>query len=367
MFSAHKIFPLALVLALSHGAPSLAEPVPAGIAAAVRGDVTVLSSVAGAAHLVKSGEQIFLGDAINSVGDAGLQLMLPDETVFTVGADTNFTIDEFAYDPATGTGSVTTSLARGVVRFVTGNISEGGPGNMVINLPDGSIGIRGTIGVAVMDGEGTLVVLLSLGDAGNAGRLEVTSGGRTINLTRPQFGTRTAPGQPPSQPFQLSATEIVSVMSAIDIPPTLPASNGSEPQPQVGGEVALIAQDIADGELFAGDTRSLDQFAVSTFEVDTAFDELLFIGVDIALDDIGDDIGSDPVVDPVFDPVFDPVVDPVVDIEVPTEVLAASNLALVDGNLCLVCLVGSDVAKSHVGGVIAPAGRANMRGNAATE
>ena len=97
----------------------------AGVTAAVRGEVN-LDPVGGeVAHLARSGEDVFLGDGISSGDASGLQLMLLDETIFTVGANTELTIDEFVYDPATGAGRMTASLTKGVFRFVAGKIARG--------------------------------------------------------------------------------------------------------------------------------------------------------------------------------------------------------------------------------------------------
>jgi len=132
------------------------ELVQAGVSAAVRGDVQVARSDA-VGRQVNSSEPIYLQDAISSGTDSGMQILLLDETVFTIGPESEMAIDEFVYDPNTGEGSLAANMTRGVMRFVTGNISDGTPENMTIQLPVGTIGIRGTIGlVAVLTEEEAL-------------------------------------------------------------------------------------------------------------------------------------------------------------------------------------------------------------------
>lgn len=122
----------------------------AGVTAAVRGAVNLDPVTGEVAHAARSGEDVFLGDAISSGDASGLQLMLLDETVFTVGENTDLTVDEFVYDPATGVGEMSASLAKGVFRFVAGKIAQGDAEDMTINLPTGTIGIRGTTGLVGM-------------------------------------------------------------------------------------------------------------------------------------------------------------------------------------------------------------------------
>ena len=223
----------------------------AGVTAAVRGQVDLIPIVDKAKHRAKSGEDVFLGDEISSLDESGMQLMLLDETVFTIGPNTDMTIDDFVYDPATGAGQVTASLAKGVLRFVTGKVARGDPEDMVVKLPVGTIGIRGTIGVAVYDGVNpALVVLLGPGSRNNAdarqGRLAVTAAGKTVALTRTGWGTSIAPGGPPSDPFQFSPDQIASIVNQFTPKPTAP-----EPADESEGGRATEAggQDTAEARL----------------------------------------------------------------------------------------------------------------------
>jgi len=98
--------------------------VQAGVSAAVQGQIQIASLGAGVDRIAKSGEDIFLGDSISSGENAGMQVLLLDETVFTIGAQSAITIDEFIYDPATGDGTVTAQVVKGAFRFVTGRIAR---------------------------------------------------------------------------------------------------------------------------------------------------------------------------------------------------------------------------------------------------
>ncbi|MET4734404.1 hypothetical protein ABIE64_003140 [Thalassospira sp. MBR-102] len=119
----------------------------AGVSAAVTGEVLLAQSVGEVGVLVESGMPVYLGDRITTSAHSGMQILLLDETVFTIGPNSDLAIDEFVYDPVTGDGRIVADMARGVVRFVTGKIPLKNPSSMDVNLPVGSIGIRGTIGL----------------------------------------------------------------------------------------------------------------------------------------------------------------------------------------------------------------------------
>lgn len=119
----------------------------AGVSAAVTGNVTLSKVTGEVGILVESGMPVYLGDRIITSNGAGLQVLLLDETVLTIGPNSDVAIDEFVYDPTTGDGRIVADMAKGVMRFVTGKIPLNNPSSMDVNLPVGSIGIRGTIGL----------------------------------------------------------------------------------------------------------------------------------------------------------------------------------------------------------------------------
>ncbi|WP_158091195.1 FecR family protein [Thalassospira mesophila] len=144
--------------------PAFARGEQAGVSAAVRGEVELAESKGVVGSLVESGQPIYLGDYITSSPGSGMQILLLDETVFTIGPNSEIAIDDFVYDPANNQGHMTASITRGVVRVLTGKLAHDDPKTMKINLPVGSIGIRGTqFLVSVQDGPG------NGGSGGNGG------------------------------------------------------------------------------------------------------------------------------------------------------------------------------------------------------
>ncbi|MEE8274785.1 MAG: FecR domain-containing protein [Alphaproteobacteria bacterium] len=264
-----RIVPFTLAFGLLAG-PAVAA-VQAGVSAAVRGQVDLLPVVEKVKHEAKSGEDVFLGDEISSFDESGMQLMLLDETIFTIGPNTDLTVDEFVYDPATDAGQVTASLAKGVLRFVTGKVADAAPQNMEIRLPVGTIGVRGTtIGAAQYDGTQALIVLLGPGLDNNAdaraGRLDVTAAGVTVSLTRPRFGTTIEFGQPPAPPFQLTDVQLASILT-----PLAPEPEPGEPMESAGSATSFAGQDIAEATISAEFAAATNETGV---ELNDSFDPI---------------------------------------------------------------------------------------------
>ncbi|MBI5882485.1 MAG: FecR domain-containing protein, partial [Elusimicrobia bacterium] len=116
-----------------------------GAAAAVRGTVSAVAPGQTVGRIMSSGKEVYLRDAVTTDAQGRMQVMLLDETVFTIGPNSSLVLDEFVYDPGTGAGKMTARVTKGVFRFVTGKIARETPSNMRVKLPVGVIGIRGTI------------------------------------------------------------------------------------------------------------------------------------------------------------------------------------------------------------------------------
>ena len=128
----------ALVLFIAQAQP-VASLERAGSSAAVRGQVARANDEHPVGLQIASGEPIYLADRISSGTDSGMQIMLLDQTTFTIGPDSFVKIDEFVYDPNTNAGKLTATLGKGVFRFVTGKIAQTNPSSMTVKLPVATI------------------------------------------------------------------------------------------------------------------------------------------------------------------------------------------------------------------------------------
>jgi len=152
--------------------PALAElGDPAGIAGAVRGSVALESPARKTTiDQLASGEDIVMGDAVNTRAKSRLQIMLLDETAITMGENASLVIDEFVYDPAGDNASLAASVKEGAFRLVTGGVARTNPEGTKVTLPNAVLTIRGTTTQGNCDASGCIVALAGTGDQNSAGK-----------------------------------------------------------------------------------------------------------------------------------------------------------------------------------------------------
>lgn len=230
-----------------------------GVAAAVRGSVQVLRSPAVGTAL-QSGAKLYLGDKVTTGPGAGMQILLLDETVFTLGPNSELMLDTFVYDPATADGKVDAKLVKGAFRFISGRVARKDPRQMNVALPSGTIGIRGTIVYALVDGEqgSATVVLAGPGEANTtgetAGAIEVTNAGASQDVLRSGWGVQIAGfDQPPSEPFPapegfFESFQFEVAAAVADATPGGDEDSGDETAAEDSTESASSADGTADAD-----------------------------------------------------------------------------------------------------------------------
>ena len=139
-----------------------------------------------------NGSKIFFGDTIISNSRSNAQILFIDQTVLTLGEDTELTVDEFVYDPNSQDGSFISTVKAGTVKFITGQISKKNPDNLEVKVPAGTLGARGTEFVVLSESNNESTVVL-LGPGPNntlgmiPGNLILSDGINSVNITNPGF------------------------------------------------------------------------------------------------------------------------------------------------------------------------------------
>lgn len=216
-----------------------------GVTGAVRGAVYLTPSNGSVGEIAKSGAPVHLGDKVRSGPDAGLQVILLDETVFSIGPDAELSIDEFVFDPNTDAGTVAASITKGAFRFITGRVAIKDPKRMNVRLPQATIGVRGTmVAGEVRPAENVSeVVLLGPGPETTAndkvGAIVVSNAAGSVMIERPGFATTIAMMAPPSPPVALPPDRVRSLSgqssaSAAPRPAPSGSSSGGPPPPPGG-------------------------------------------------------------------------------------------------------------------------------------
>ena len=90
------------------------------------------------------------------------QLLFRDESTLTVASSSQIVLDRFVYDPDRGTGEIGLSITRGALRFIGGATSDRQEAEIV--TPTGTIGIRGSSVLVLVEEDGTTIVVFVAGD-----------------------------------------------------------------------------------------------------------------------------------------------------------------------------------------------------------
>jgi len=126
------------------GIPAGATPgAQIGTVAECRGAVFMITP-GGRQFPLQKGTPIPLNAHIATGPNGRFQLLLLDETVFTLGPNSDMVLDEFVYDPKTNAGKITANVAKGTFRWVTGRMTHEGPAGSSVKVAVGTIGVRGT-------------------------------------------------------------------------------------------------------------------------------------------------------------------------------------------------------------------------------
>jgi hypothetical protein len=101
----------------------------------------------------KTGDLVYRGDVIQTGADGALSITFADGSSFNVSSNARMTVDDFVYDPNGHSNSSLMSLTKGTFTFIAGNVAH--TGDMKVNTPVGTMGIRGTAPRVEISDDGT--------------------------------------------------------------------------------------------------------------------------------------------------------------------------------------------------------------------
>lgn len=114
----------------------------AGIVKSLSGDVSVLRE----GHTIKAtpNYKLQVGDVIQTGSDGKAGLILEDDTVISMGFNSRIAIKSFMFQPNEKKLSLVTTVFRGTISFLSGQIAKLAPDLVRIEIPHATVGIRGT-------------------------------------------------------------------------------------------------------------------------------------------------------------------------------------------------------------------------------
>jgi len=184
---------------------------------------------------LNTGDPVFQGDTIETVGSGAVGLVFLDKTTLSLSEGGKMVLDELVYDASAGIGSMKVNMVEGAFSFISGEIAKIGPDAMTLETPVVTCGIRGTTvaGKAAVEGNENAFTLLQDADGG-VGQISISNDGGTQVLA--QVGATTSISSftaPPPPPIILTTAQIqANYGTALNVlPPTPVVAPTPQPPP----------------------------------------------------------------------------------------------------------------------------------------
>src|SRR5437763_4251493 len=165
------------------------------------------------------GQEIIYNERITTSDIGQTELLFLDASALTIAPSSDVTIDQFVFDPKTGTGKLAMTATRGLLRFVGGKLSKQ---EDAVSLRTGTatMAVRGGAFLLKQAPNGFLEAIFIYGHS-----LIVTGqAGASQTLRRPGYAITVAgPGASPSEPHPVPPGELAELLGQLD---GRPGANG---------------------------------------------------------------------------------------------------------------------------------------------
>ena len=119
-----------------------AAPAPVGIVRTVSKEAYILRNETPIA--AKTNMRIMKGDVIKTGPAGSLGMIFDDDTLISMGPDSEFAVEDFLFSPSEKKLSLVVRMLQGTFSYLSGQISRLLPDAVRLETPDATIGTRGT-------------------------------------------------------------------------------------------------------------------------------------------------------------------------------------------------------------------------------
>lgn len=111
----------------------------------------------------KAGDFVYNGDVVSTGGDGAIGITFTDGTAFDLSSNARMELNEFVYDPKGKSNKTFFSLSKGTFTFIAGRVAK--TGDMKIDTPVATMGIRGTAAHVEISADGAVAFSTLMEDA----------------------------------------------------------------------------------------------------------------------------------------------------------------------------------------------------------
>lgn len=124
-----------------------------GFVKTVRADAWLV--IGGTPVKAQPGMAVQAGHVLKTGPSGSMGLTFKDNTMMSLGPDTEIVVDEYLYAPSQGDLKLSATLLRGTLQYISGIIAKLKPDAVSVKTPVGIIGVRGTRYLALIDEKNT--------------------------------------------------------------------------------------------------------------------------------------------------------------------------------------------------------------------
>ena len=124
---------------------------PAGYLKTVKGTACVIRQ--GETIPAVVGDRVFKDDTLRTGPDGSLGITFMDDTVMSMGPESEVVLNDFEFSPAEGRMSIFTRMLKGTVVYLSGIIAKLSPDTVRFETPVANIGLRGTRFAVKVEGD----------------------------------------------------------------------------------------------------------------------------------------------------------------------------------------------------------------------
>ena len=168
------------------------------------------------ARTLAEGDAVYENDTVTTARAAKVEIRFRDDTLFSLGPESSFRIDSYAYQPeAEEESSFAADIIKGTFRFVTGLVAQKKPDSFKVNTAVATIGIRGTHVVGEAGATSATVILMAQED-GSVGAINVSNEYGAVDIDQAGYGTE-VPDEfsPPSPPRRMRMSTIENITRSL--------------------------------------------------------------------------------------------------------------------------------------------------------
>jgi len=146
-----RVFRIVTAFILFYPVCSVAADSPVGSIKTLKGKCEIIRS--GKEVDVKTGSRVFRDDHLKTWADGAVSMVFKDDTLLSIGPNSEVVINDFHFSPAEGKLSIVTRLLKGTSAYLSGIIAKLSPDSVRFETPVAKVGIRGTKFAVSLDGD----------------------------------------------------------------------------------------------------------------------------------------------------------------------------------------------------------------------